>query len=272
MGLERERERKQQVQIDVTCSWTSQHLRSQGSPATPAVSADPCWPSLSLHGCLSVWVTGGGPAQEKLEKACEESNRLSRYPCGCLYRSVTVWRHFISSYFRILTLKRNSFFPTWRFQAGFLPHSPTTASATSWGCGEHDAGFLLQQSLALWPTPSALEIIWFIHMLLMTGIRQRRLRRIRGSRPAFAHSTKSFLGFASVLNRLMPSFKGMGGHLVGGETAEWVKSVSACFLVATTGAWILQSSLRASHEFLLENSLGFIVGNNCDLKRLLFMS
>lgn len=107
--------------------------REPGLPSSLAVSADPCWPSLSLHGCISVWVTAGGPAQEKQEKACEESNSLSRYPCGCLYWSVTVWRHFISSYFRILTLKWNSFFPTWHFQAGFLPHSPMTAAAISWG-------------------------------------------------------------------------------------------------------------------------------------------
>lgn len=104
----------------------------QGSPVVWQSRQTPAGLLCHCMVCI-VWVTAGGPAQEKQEKACEESNSLSRYPCGCLYWSVTVWRHFISSYFRILTLKWNIFFPTWHFQAGFLPHSPMTAAAISWG-------------------------------------------------------------------------------------------------------------------------------------------
>lgn len=74
---------------------------------------------------------------------------------------------------------------------------------------------------ALWPTPSALEIIWFIHMLLMTGIQQRRLRRIWGSCLRIRLSTETFLE-SIVIDA--PVFRAQREALLQGEVAQWIKS------------------------------------------------
>lgn len=74
---------------------------------------------------------------------------------------------------------------------------------------------------AMWPTPSALEIIWFIHMLLMTGIQQRRLRRIWGSCLRIRLSTETFCE-SIVIDA--PVFRAQRETLLQGKAAQWIKS------------------------------------------------
>ena len=74
---------------------------------------------------------------------------------------------------------------------------------------------------ATWPTPSALEIIWFIHMLLMTGIQQRRLRRIWGSCLRIRLSTETFCE-SIVIDA--PVFRAQRETLLQGKIAQWIKS------------------------------------------------
>ena len=74
---------------------------------------------------------------------------------------------------------------------------------------------------AMWPTPSALEIIWFIHMLLMTGIQQRRLRRIWGSYLRIRLSTETVCK-SIVIDA--PVFRAQRETLLQGEVVQWIKS------------------------------------------------
>ena len=128
---------------------------------------------------------------------------------------------------------------------------------------------------AMWPTPSALEIIWFIHMLLMTGIQQRRLRRIWGSCLRIRLSTETFCE-SIVIDA--PVFRAQREILLQGKAHSELSPTSAfcyCFCGHLGYLWLgppLPSSFRASSEFPLENSLRFFVGNNCDLKRPLLIS
>lgn len=70
----------------------------------------------SVTACVGDW----GALLRKHKKRLVKSQTACQGILVGVYWSVTVWRLFISSYFRILTLKWNSFFPTWYFQAASL--------------------------------------------------------------------------------------------------------------------------------------------------------
>lgn len=67
-----------------------------------------------LHTCVGELCRG--LAQEKQERAGDESSSLPRHPCGCLYWTVTVWKLFIRCYFGNWYSNEISSFPTFAFQ------------------------------------------------------------------------------------------------------------------------------------------------------------